>query len=199
MGTIRENSPRRTGFPFGASRRDYQLLLQSMPVRVLLAEVEIAQWNALAVANVPGDSRAVAEIQLTEMVEELESRLRLLEASASDPLRPAWPRRDQTLKVRFTAVKAAWPIRRFLEDLLMVTDLRRTGPDRLLCRCPLPGHDDRTPSFVVYEATDSAYCFGCGRAGDVVKLAQYALNLNRPYDALEALERAAGTEQRGAA
>jgi len=170
-----------------------------MPVRDLLAEVEAAQWLALDLAEVPGDSRAVAEIQLVELVAELERRLRLHDARADDPLRPAWPRRDQTLKVRFTAVKAAWPIRRFLEDLLMVTDLRQTGPDRLLCRCPLPGHDDRTPSFVVYEATDSAYCFGCGRAGDVVRLAQYALNLNRPYDALEALERAAGTEQRGAA
>jgi CHC2 zinc finger len=32
-------------------------------------------------------------------------------------------------------------------------------------RCPLPGHDDRTPSCRLYET--SFYCFGCHRGGDI--------------------------------
>lgn len=34
--------------------------------------------------------------------------------------------------------------------------------------CPLPRHQESTPSFVVYPETDSFYCFGCGKAGNAV-------------------------------
>ena len=34
-------------------------------------------------------------------------------------------------------------------------------------RCPLPGHDERTPSFHLYE-DGSFYCFGCGRGGSII-------------------------------
>jgi hypothetical protein len=40
-------------------------------------------------------------------------------------------------------------------------------------RCPLPGHDERTGSFHVYDAERGWYCFGCGRGGDVYNLAGY--------------------------
>jgi len=40
--------------------------------------------------------------------------------------------------------------------------------------CVLPGHEDRVPSFVVYPETNSFYCFGCLRGGDVVELARLA-------------------------
>ncbi len=39
-----------------------------------------------------------------------------------------------------------------------------------LCRCPLPDHDDRYPSFYVYDDTNSCWCFGCQRGGDVFAL-----------------------------
>jgi DNA primase len=52
--------------------------------------------------------------------------------------------------------------------------LRRVG-DRWTARCPLPDHEDRTPSFTVYTETNSWYCFGaCQRGGDVVDLAAAA-------------------------
>lgn len=37
-------------------------------------------------------------------------------------------------------------------------------------RCPFPGHDDNNPSFSFIPATNSCFCHGCGRGGDVVDL-----------------------------
>jgi DNA primase len=36
-------------------------------------------------------------------------------------------------------------------------------------RCPLPDHEDKTPSFYIYPP-GRYYCYGCGRGGDVVDL-----------------------------
>jgi hypothetical protein len=51
------------------------------------------------------------------------------------------------------------------EILLGQTVPRSSG----MVRCPLPGHEDRTPSCRV--TSDVFYCFGCGRGGSVVDLA----------------------------
>jgi DNA primase len=47
---------------------------------------------------------------------------------------------------------------------------RREGANRWRRRCILPGHEDKTPSFLVYEDTDSFYCFGCKVGGDTITL-----------------------------
>ncbi len=52
--------------------------------------------------------------------------------------------------------------------------LRQIG-QTLIGRCPL--HDDRNPSFVVYPATNSWYCFTEGRGGDVISLLRELYNL----------------------
>lgn len=40
-----------------------------------------------------------------------------------------------------------------------------------MVRCPLPGHEDRTPSCHVYaDAPAGWYCFGCGRGGSLIDL-----------------------------
>jgi hypothetical protein len=39
-------------------------------------------------------------------------------------------------------------------------------------RCPLPGHDDRTPSFKVYDSPAGGWCcFGCHAGGDIYSFA----------------------------
>jgi hypothetical protein len=47
--------------------------------------------------------------------------------------------------------------------------LGETVPHSGMVRCPLPGHEDRTPSCRVGHAL--FHCFGCGRGGSIVDLA----------------------------
>jgi hypothetical protein len=47
---------------------------------------------------------------------------------------------------------------------------RRAGAGRWTRRCILPGHEDKNPSFVVFEDTDSFYCFACQVGGDTITL-----------------------------
>jgi len=49
--------------------------------------------------------------------------------------------------------------------------LRRAGGE-LRCPCPLPGHDDRTPSFFVNPQSNLYCCHGCGGKGNVIQLLQ---------------------------
>lgn len=54
-----------------------------------------------------------------------------------------------------------------------VEELRETGPDKMVGRCVNPGHEDKTPSLVVYKEKGSFTCFGCGIWGDVIDLEMY--------------------------
>lgn len=48
------------------------------------------------------------------------------------------------------------------------TELKQDG-NRHIGLCPLPGHNDSDPSFVVFPETNSWYCFGgCKKGGDVI-------------------------------
>jgi DNA primase len=40
-------------------------------------------------------------------------------------------------------------------------------------RCPLPGHEDRTPSFALRFTTNSFRCFACARSGSVIDLVMW--------------------------
>ena len=59
-------------------------------------------------------------------------------------------------------------------------ELKRSG-SRFNCLCPFPDHDDReTKSFVVFPDTQSWYCFGCNRGGDVLNFLQEYEGLSFP-------------------
>jgi hypothetical protein len=49
--------------------------------------------------------------------------------------------------------------------------LRRVGKE-WVGRCPLPDHEDRSPSFTVNPEKGVWFCHGCLRGGDVVELAR---------------------------
>lgn len=60
-----------------------------------------------------------------------------------------------------------------------------------LINCPLPNHSDSTASFMVYSYSNSWYCFGCNKGGDVTALVaalddtmqlQAARKINELYD-----------------
>lgn len=50
---------------------------------------------------------------------------------------------------------------------------------RKLIKCPLKWHDDSTPSFKIYENTDSFYCPGCRRGGDHIHFIEYYYWIDR--------------------
>ncbi len=66
--------------------------------------------------------------------------------------------------------------------------LKRAGSN-LKGLCPF--HSEKTPSFVVYPADNSFYCFGCGIGGDAVTFVKQMEHLDYP-DALEFLAKRAG-------
>ncbi len=54
-----------------------------------------------------------------------------------------------------------------------------------------PYHSERSPSFTVFPATQSFYCFGCGAGGDAITFAMRSENLDYP-SAVEFLAKRAG-------
>jgi DNA primase len=79
--------------------------------------------------------------------------------------------------------KAAVPTVDLADRLCGPGQLRRIGGERWTALCPLPGHHEKTPSFVVYPGDRGWWCYGCQRGGDVVDLAQAAWGIDRADEA----------------
>jgi CHC2 zinc finger len=60
-------------------------------------------------------------------------------------------------------------------------------------RCPLPDHEDKTPSFYIYPP-GRWWCYGCGRGGDVVDLEFHCGDHGEPWEAMVALAVEYGVE-----
>lgn len=69
-------------------------------------------------------------------------------------------------------LKAVCDIQSVMESYV---DLKRAGR-YLKCNCPF--HLENTPSCVVYQDTQSFYCFGCGAGGDVITFIMKIENLD---------------------
>ena len=55
-------------------------------------------------------------------------------------------------------------------------DLKKQGTTYKAC-CPLPGHDEKTPSFTANPNKNIFKCFGCGKGGDAITFVQEHQNL----------------------
>ncbi|MCC8073542.1 MAG: DNA primase [Clostridiales bacterium] len=88
----------------------------------------------------------------------------------------------------------------FLQELKLKTDiedvistyvsLKKRGSTSIgLC----PFHNEKTPSFTVYNDTQSFYCFGCGAGGDAVTFIKKIENLDY-LDAVKLLAQRAGMQ-----
>jgi hypothetical protein len=71
------------------------------------------------------------------------------------------------------AAKEAVPVIDLADRLCGAGGLRRIG-EKWVGRCPLPDHEDRSPSFTVYPGDGGWWCYGCLHGGDVVELARLA-------------------------
>lgn len=88
----------------------------------------------------------------------------------------------------------------FLQELRLKTDvvdlissyvsLKKRG-NTYVGLCPF--HNEKTPSFTVYENTQSFYCFGCGAGGDSVSFMRKIENLDY-IDAIKVLAQRAGMQ-----
>jgi len=45
--------------------------------------------------------------------------------------------------------------------------LSSAGGSRYSAKCPFKDHNEQEPSFIIYEDTNSFYCFGCKRGGSI--------------------------------
>lgn len=81
------------------------------------------------------------------------------------------------------------PIEQVINVMHGLSGARRQS-GRLVISCPFHS-GDRTPSFTIYEKTNSFYCFGCGVGGDGIKFVQKLYNLT-PRDAAMVICRAFG-------
>lgn len=88
----------------------------------------------------------------------------------------------------------------FLQELKMKTDIEdvistyvtlKRRDATLVGLCPF--HNEKTPSFTVYPATQSFYCFGCGAGGDAITFVKKIENLDY-LDAVKTLALRAGLQ-----
>ena len=114
--------------------------------------------------------RSEAQAQLAHML------IKLLQGYAPDKI-PPFPgdRKPSTIPPGtglFAQVKQAVTV----EELAgRFTRLQYAGPDRLKGKCPL--HEERTPSFYVFQSSTTWRCFGaCARGGDVIELARLLMD-----------------------
>lgn len=66
-------------------------------------------------------------------------------------------------------------------DILLIFDQYGIATQEHKIICPFLSHSngmEKTPSFYIYEETNSFYCFGCKKGGGVVKFVSYYENLS---------------------
>jgi len=94
------------------------------------------------------------------------------------------------------AVREAVPV----EDVARrYTELRPLGGSAKAWfdgRCPLPDHEDQTPSFYIYpsEVGGRWWCYGCSRGGDVIDLEFFCGGYGELWEAMVSLAVSYGVE-----
>ena len=163
----------------------------------LLAEAECLLWDLAELERDlaadpsswahPAQTRAFLLAAIEDANAELERR----EALRTRPEAPGWPARWPDRRAEIDTVKARLDLPRFIQAMFPGVELKPRGR-QLVCRCLLPGHDERTPSFAVDPQKQVWYCHGCHRGGDIFTLTQHCLGLTTFVDALDVLTQEAG-------
>jgi hypothetical protein len=131
-----------------------ELLREREHVRWLLAEVDLEGGE--------GRLRESGLAYLLGVLRDIEAELSRRERLARSRYAPRGrnePGVDRSVLI--ADIRERLPV----EELLRRWGVRleRKGRTRV-CRCPLPGHEEKTPSFHVYP-DGGWWCFGCGRGG----------------------------------
>lgn len=177
-----------TGYPLGLNRSAYEQSLRQMTVAELEDSLEVKRWLVLEPECQSTVVQTYFRYQIEVILAELLRRRKLLEGQRHHPLASVWQSGElRNNRERIERARQRWPIDLFLTQSLGCT-LTPRGPHAAICRCPLPNHDDSSPSFHVDLIKNVGYCFGCQRGGDVIELTRWYLNNGSFMDALRALE-----------
>jgi DNA primase len=87
-------------------------------------------------------------------------------------------RRPISRRTVIEEAKAKVPTIDLADRLCGPGQLRKVGKE-WAALCPLPDHQERTPSFTVNPDKNVWWCFGCVRGGDVVELARFVWGYER--------------------
>jgi len=60
------------------------------------------------------------------------------------------------------------PLLTFIERIKKGTQWKKTSTGIYKTECPFTDHNDTVSSFTVYNDSNSYFCFGCGRGGDII-------------------------------
>lgn len=89
---------------------------------------------------------------------------------------------------------------RFLKGISLKTIIKKYINTKIVpvgkdyqTNCPFPDHDDKTPSFSIYE--DHYYCFGCHKIGNAIDFVQKIKKISR-NEAITEIENITGTKFR---
>lgn len=154
----------------------------------LLNALEVHQWMMIGEEGQTTSAQRWFRWHIHAIINELTYREERLKRWPDHPQGPRWYQGSRSRNAdRVQRVKQAWPIDRFLQQILGCELIPR-GRDKWVTKCPLPLHDDSTPSFSVDGVKQLGYCFGCNRGGDVIEIAKFALNESNFLTVLTKLE-----------
>lgn len=162
----------------------------------LLRELDCRKWDLADVdANADRwdfapESRAFLVATIRDINAEISRRRSL----ATRPNAPAWPDQPRDPKAELEEIKRRVSVIDLIHREMHREYERRGEHDIWLC-CPLPGHDERTPSFHVDTKRQVWHCFGCGRGGDLFELARHLWGEGLFYRVAERLRDYAGLNQ----
>lgn len=98
---------------------------------------------------------------------------------------------SSNFKSAVAQVKEAYSIEDYIANDGVV--LKQNGASKLKGLCPMPNHNEKTPSFSVDTQFQNYYCFGCKESGDIIEYVQVTQNLSF-WEALELLASGQGIE-----
>jgi DNA primase len=84
------------------------------------------------------------------------------------------------------AVREAVRIEKIASCYTQLERLGASSPSWFTGRCPLPDHEDNTPSFYIYPP-GRFWCYGCARGGDVVDLEFHCGDYGELWEAMISL------------
>lgn len=149
---------------------------RDLTTRSLLRELECRQWDLASVESNPDGWQFAPESRafLVQTIRDINGELARRKALVGKPGAPAWPNQERDRKAELAEIKH----RLNLVDLVnheagTGRGWERRGDHDVWCRCPLPGHDEKTPSFHINEKDQTFFCFGCQRGGDLFELARH--------------------------